>query len=370
MDATEMKLVNESLTGTVVDDRTTIIIGEDMIVECKCPISVFTKHVEIMSDSTKVVRKLILKCTDKNNPCIGRPTNDGISFGRFEVPERTIEQIDVCNVMIECHANEGSPAFTLGSYGWRKVPNIAYYRNGSLACPETLGTRRMLDDIQSYSGSTKCTGAAHYYLEGEDISGLISDKRREYVNTVLKYHNVDESMLMDCGIVTLKCASESAAYLDQDKLMQIINFNSRRTSSVMMLRTCLLLDLPIEWSHNMEFKFEINKSDALIRRYFDDESIPEDAEFDTYRAQSIAMLCIYMVPNMEIPYDKKMEIMYEMIPTYNFQFTSGMSHEDTVKAYLNEGLLINDIYTVGSEEQYLKDEYRDTILKLDGTSMF
>ena len=145
------------------ENNDTLFIDKDTEIKDECPCRIRGDKSVIRFTGNPGVF-LELYSTDRQQPCIGYHTNANLSYGRFELCWSQVEKIIVDGINIVCYPNKENPNFALGTYGLSYVPKIECINGGSIQCPELTGTRVMTDDIQTYEGSTKCTGAAIYHI--------------------------------------------------------------------------------------------------------------------------------------------------------------------------------------------------------------
>ena len=138
-------------------------VSGDSTIEAECPIQTTSDELIIAGEDGRV--KLTVRATGKMQPAIGTLTHTGMSFGRWcpgrnPIP-RTITIVGFIDVVLE----SAVPGFTIGRYGTNAMPPVYLREHATLTAPESKGCRQMINNIQSFEGSTKLLGNCEYVYE-------------------------------------------------------------------------------------------------------------------------------------------------------------------------------------------------------------
>lgn len=340
MDYADLAHVNEPLKVEVSGDVATVIVSDDMAVSCCVPIPIekSVKEVVIKPDRP-VLRNLVLMPTEGMQPCIGPTTSTNLSFGRFSLSGAEYNKLIIDNVNVICLPNEANPDFALGTYGKQYVPEIQLLRDGSIQCPETTGTRIMINNIQHYAGSTKLTGEAVYKCvkPGEDMRYYMTDVQKEYTAKIYdKNPDIANMLTPMVSELAMKSILDVMQFTDIRDINAWISPNNPNSGTFyMLMRTCELTGMEYFYARRAEFLFEVKKADFIQETYFGKyKELPEsEAEtMDIPKASSIVMR--YIIDSMAWK-EHAYEIAYELIPTYFWTFTK-KPHKEEVDLFLEQ----------------------------------
>lgn len=141
------------------NNATITLSGVNCIKACSCPLQA-SGTLTIKGTGT-----LLIECTESVNPCIGKKTHTGMSYGRWcPGTDKPLDEIIIDGVSVTLKSKV--PNFALGSYGGSYVPKITCINDGELICPETTGTRVILKSgAEGLCGSTKREAPAIYEIQ-------------------------------------------------------------------------------------------------------------------------------------------------------------------------------------------------------------
>ena len=263
-------------------------------------------------------------------PVIGPKTNDGLSFGRYELARGSFDElvIDGCDVTLETKAVEN---FTIGVYGLEKVPTITLLSNARLTCPETSGTRVMQVGPEALMGSTKHSRPSRYIVikPGEKPSDYV----REEVKVIMK--EISSLTGKFDEVVSFKTserfAMEALQLLKLDNNLDVTfllngEYEYQRLCNV---AACCYLSLPSECIAD-DIHYEMRRWPLLAERFNIDLS--EDSSFGEISHAIIRKLFSNYTFSSLSP--SKVRFIYELIPLYEFSF-SGKSDEECAEEWFN-----------------------------------
>lgn len=346
-----------AMSDVTVDACKKMVVDEDRVIQSVVPVCIDENCECLTISSEKDGVTLTLIAEEPMQPCIGPQTHTGMSYGRFTLSRYTLKKIVVDRIRVICLPHNLNPNFSIGTYGYREVPIIECINGGSIECPESYGTRLMVDNIQSYECSTKLTGCATYMIlePGQSPNEFMTDEQKALRDEIAEYvpqlaKRIDYSYNIE-GLKKLVEVSKLVTVSDPTY------WRDRRSAGYyMMLRTCAILQLPLDWAHKQEFVFEGEKLGALIERYF-----AGNIDFDKFSVEkAIALAMLYELvfkkdhPNEEF----RWEYAYEMIPSYYYNFIHGVPHYKNVLHFLeislDEGIV--NMYECGFLQDYVKME--------------
>lgn len=261
-------------------------------------------------------------------PVIGPKTNDGLSFGRYELARGSFDElvIDGCDVTLETTAVEN---FTIGVYGLEKVPTITLLNNARLTCPETLGTRVMQIGPEALMGSTKHSRPSKYIVikPGEKPSDYI----REEVKVIMK----DISAITDKFDDVVSCKTSERFAMEA---LTLLNFNNDLDVTFLLngeyeyqrlcnVAACCFLSLPDECITD-DIHYEIKRWPILAERFGIDVS-----KNDSFGSISHSIIKkIFNSQKFSSLTPCEVRFVYELIPLYEFSF-SGKSDEECAEEW-------------------------------------
>ena len=264
-------------------------------------------------------------------PCIGTETHTGMSYGRFELRDSSLKRIIIDGVNVVCLPHESNPAFSVGAYGYKSVPEIKCINGGTIQCPEMTGTRFFRNDIIKHEGSTKLTGKASYYIvrPGESVDKYFSDEQLEVLKQIQQItHEYDDKITPEFPVKALKSLLEVSKYVIVNDI-SYWNNGLNSATYFMTLRTCALLGMDYGNADGTEFLFESLKMDNFILCHFND---PKDR--DVVNCAIIVMGYIFATEESE---ELKWEKCYEVIPSYFWDFKPGdRTHQEEVIMFMNQ----------------------------------
>lgn len=304
------------------------------VVPINCDRATTTKVV-IKKDNCVGTPTLILEASQAMQPCIGYKTNTGMSYGRFGINGHSLYDIVIDGVIVDCVPNSKNVGFSLGTYGKEEVPRVQCINGGILRAPEMNGKRIMIDNICSYSGSTKLTGTADYYIleNGGQPEKFCSQEWHELKAAIVKErYDLHSSITYRVGIRYLRILKEllDLGCIIQKEDMHLFEGQYNDTYA-MVLRTAKILCMHSSTVTSQELLFEITKANH-IREMFYDTWIEDNVCTDV----CLAMLYFltYDSPNKALLWEQA----YESIPTYYYQFERGRTHKEHVVAFIKEHL--------------------------------
>lgn len=273
---------------------------------------------------------------DELQPLIGPTTHDGMSYGRWSPVESSVvlKNITVSDVIVKIQTDE---PFTIGSYGYEKVPTVTVKGNGDLLCPERTGTRLLLKRPVAPQGSTKISGRCRYCISYKpDYSDVpLTDYAQECKDEIMQLNPkwaekvtpfVPEGNLT-IAIDLLKFASD----LDISLLFCPTDYSTAPT----IVKGACILGVPSELVRFDEFYWYLNKCTWLLRK-----AGYTDTEIANMKGYSKAIAeyarTIYDMP-VEDMNPIAIRTIYEMIPEYEFSF-AGKDYAQCAEEFLAIGL--------------------------------
>lgn len=318
---------DENNTVTVSGEYTESVRVEDTLV-CNGDTTI-TADVPVctgQSDTLKIKGNgiLILSCTEPKQPCIGVRTWTDMSFGRWspaDYPSKC-KRIIVDGVRVVCVSM--TPNFSLGSYNYEEYPTIECVNGGSIDCPEVRGKRFLKVKAFPPSGSTKISKRAEYVVGeenlfdekqkeliavlGDEWAGKVSYKATEpFLNAAIYLLSLNP----ECDVTPLVCGECSG--------------------SKMIARTMAVLGMPVSSFSIAEFLFEEAKYKFLLEKYGSGEN--EDSDPDKVVR---SMMHRIFGDDFDALSDWDALTVYEMIPSYFFQFDSKVSDRENAKRFFEE----------------------------------
>ena len=302
----------------------------DYILMIDGKVTIITANPIVAYDHVKISgvpgSKLTLIGMRPDQPCIGTVTNTGLSYGRWEPSIRCTKEIVVENVTVECQSSD--TAFSIGAYDWEEVPKIVCINGGRLICPETEGTRVLRKHGTCPNGSTKRISYPVYEIvkTGDTPLNSLSAKCKSIL------HEIDDIVIGYDKYVTYKTTEKCLAMALE--LLRINNSLDVSTiiagvpeTQLFMYRTAAVLRMPKEYVKTREeFAFELSKLNWVAAKFY------------------CALIEAHPKYNWNLMYFLKekfewneylMNILYELIPSYAYNFT-GVKVND-VEKYLTLG---------------------------------
>lgn len=264
--------------------------------------------------------KLIV--TGSMQPAIGVKTDTRLSYGRYQIGYGVLNLIilDNVNVTIENSVD----GFSLGTYGIEECPQIELLNNSKLNCPEMNGTRFMKVGPEYVAGSTKHSRPCEYVIVKDvtDTESLISDEvkqLREQIGEINKKYYNSVNMY-----TTVKGAT---AALELLKLNPSLNVSMLLYGdSNYITETCCVLGLPEYIYKRDEFTFEMTRWPYIHKteKCTCNVEVWEDISKEIINKK-------FNKPFEELtPFEVR--YVYEMIPTYAFNF-SGKTMEEAAREW-------------------------------------
>lgn len=267
--------------------------------------------------------KLIV--TGNMQPAIGVKTSTGLSFGRYQVGYGILNLIVLDNVDVTIENSVEN--FSLGTYGIEEYPRVELLNNAKLSCPETNGTRFMKVGPEYVAGSTKHSRPCTYVIVKDltDTEGFISDEvkqlRKQICEINSKYY----------GSVNMYTTVKGA-----EKALELLKLNPSLDISLLLYNdcnyikeTCCVLGLPEYIYKKEEFTFEMTRWPYIHK--------VEQCTCDVEDWEGISKEVINKKFNK--PFEEltpfEVRYVYEMIPTYSFNF-SGKTNEEAAKEWYDE----------------------------------
>lgn len=270
--------------------------------------------------------KLTLIGMSQGQPCIGTVTNTGLSYGRWEPAIRCTKEIIVENVTVECQSNDA--AFSIGAYDWEEVPKIVCINGGKLICPETEGTRVLRKHGTCPNGSTKRISYPVYEIvkTGDTPLNSLSAECKSIL------HEIDDIVTGYDKYVTYKTTEKCL-----EMALELLKINNSLDVSTIiagvpetqlfMYRSASILRMPKEYVHTREeFAFELSKLTWVAAQFY--------GSMVEARSEYSWNLMYFLKEKFEWN-EYLMNILYELIPSYAYNFT-GVKVND-VEKYLTLG---------------------------------
>lgn len=308
-------VASEENHHTLMIDGEVTVIADNPIVACDC-----------VKISGVPGSKLILSGMSPNQPCIGSVTNTGLSYGRWEPAIKCPKEIVVDNVIVECQS--ANPVFSIGAYDWEEVPKIVCINGGKLICPETEGTRVLRKHGTCPNGSTKRISYPVYeiFKTGDTPLNSLSAECKSIL------HEIDDIVTGYDKYVTYKTAEKCL-----EMALELLKINNSLDVSTIiagvpetqlfMYRSASILRMPEEYVHTREeFVFELSKLTWVAAQFY--------GSMVEARSEYSWNLMYFLKEKFEWN-EYLMNILYELIPSYAYNFT-GVKVND-VEKYLTLG---------------------------------
>ena len=313
--------VYSSFVASEKNDYTLMVDGKVTIIADN-PIVAYD-HVKI---SGVPGSKLTLIGMSPDQPCIGSVTNAGLSYGRWEPAGRCPKEIVVDNVTVECQSV--NTAFSIGAYDWEEVPKIVCIDGGKLICPETKGTRILRSHGTCPNGSTKRISYSVYEIVRKEDTPLNSLSAE--CKSIL--HEINDIVVGYDKDVTYKTTERCLAMALE--LLQLNNSLNVSTivagvpeAQLFMYRSATVLRMPKKYVNTREeFTFELSKLAWVANKFY--------GSMVEARSEYSWNLMYFLKEKFEWN-EYLMNILYELIPSYEYNFT-GVKVND-VKNYLTLG---------------------------------
>lgn len=264
-------------------------------------------------------------------PCIGRSTNTGLSYGRWSRDSScSLKKIILENIHLYLESKVTN--FSLGAYNDENYPEIEMKGESSvIGCPEMGGTRILVHKARHPDDSTKYSELPEYVIirpeqKEDDLMSeeLLSIKEKiASINPVMadKVNLFTSYSLATNGFELLKLKPD----LDISSLLDKPTINASDHTIV----CCTVLGLPVSLAKHGEFNFELAKIQELLKQY---EEYDDNDENLLHRICKIVRR-IYSNKDFKqlSAWDKR--IIYEMIPAYQFEFKGTI--EESVEKFYN-----------------------------------
>lgn len=302
--------LNEANNRLVIDGDTTIV-GEIAVMAG-------AEEIVIVGNGT-----LTLKSTEPTQPCIGSKTYTGMSFDRWSPVPCMCKKIIIDGVRVVCESN--TPCFSLGAYNYENYPEVECCNGGSLECPEMTGPRFLKYKAFPPEGSTKISEYAVYVIGKEN---LYDEAQLELIEELHKY----QEDLQVSYKVPVKALEEAIKLLKMNPACDITALvNGECVQNNMMARTICVLGMPSSAFTSSEMTFELTKLSFLRRTY-------KRAELED--ADVIVRGIVHRIFGDDFSKlsDWDVEVIYEMIPSYCFNFDNSESHRHNVERFLDAGI--------------------------------
>jgi hypothetical protein len=266
-------------------------------------------------------------------PCIGPETNDGMSYGRWEPDEyNKLKKIVIDGVRVELRPCE--EAFSIGGYNFKEYPTVELVNGGELInCPELTGERILVKIAYPPDGSTKICERPIYKIikPGTDLSEYLSVDQKNLI-TYLK--SVNRNDLAE--LVNMK-TSNYAINRTRDLLSINPNANigplidGKHDRHLFMVECACVLDIDVSQSALSEFMFEGYKYDTLRERYERFDTYPDKEDYN----KVICTIAHGMYDNRDWQdlTEWEQKVVYEMIPSYCFNFNNYPSKNEAARAF-------------------------------------
>lgn len=315
-----VRLVEDRTESIVLtDDCFTLDVSGDVTVKANVPIVCNTKCVVIKGEGS-----LHLVATEFMQPCIGSETHTGMSYGRWSSDRCKCKQIIVDGARVECESL--TPNFSIGAYNYETYPEVTCKNGGELVCPETSAKRILKTKAYAPEGSTKISTTAEYILEGQDPFSDVQKKLiAEIVDIAPKWKGKIDFR------VTPEFLKKALALLRINPDCNIdMLINGKHPENSMICRTMCVLNLPDELWHGVGLFFEINKLQYLGK----------DMGFDFEGSGFSAIeVCEAVHRKYGDDFSKlsdwQIEEIYEIIPSYSFEFEHGVPHRVNAEKFFN-----------------------------------
>ena len=298
-----------------------LYIYGDCIIEGKCPIKVLEHQLVICKGrNVEGTPKVVIRATEKHQPCIGHPTNTNLSYGRYEINSNSLDKIvvDGCDVYLESKTEN----FTIGTFGKQEVPEVEVW-SGSFNCPEMFGTRVMKVTPEPLQGSTKHSRYAEYVIigKGKTEQDYLSDEVLELKKEIFEINpKQTEYIKLITSVKNIKTALELLRINNKLDCYFLLSGKFEHVQTH-ILKTCCVLNLYNDCCVSSEMQHEINKWECLGVR----NNLPKGVGL-----KELSKLIIEKISNGR-RYDELTDfekvMVYELIPIYLFDYADKSDDE-------------------------------------------
>lgn len=269
--------------------------------------------------------------TKVTQPLIGPQTYDNMSYGRWTPtsPHLQLMVIKVKGVDVTLCSNAD---FTVGAYGYEKVPTIMEFDGGRLDCPEKKGFRHLVERPEAPEGSTKIEGYCKYVIsdkeDGSDIE--LSEEAAELVSAIriIRPDVADEVTVFTPvrNLRSIKKLLELEPQINVELLLQ-----KRAFTNVASAECCCILGVPAEDYRTTEIMWMETKCTFLLKKAGYSEQEIKDIRGFSIPLAKYARQRFGEDPTKLTPF--QVRYIYEMIPEYEFYF-SGKTKEECAAEFL------------------------------------
>lgn len=305
-------------TIVLTEDCYTLDVRNDVTIEADVPIDVSKVAIAVIKGSGA----LYLKATEFMQPCIGSRTYTGMSYDRWTPNCCKCKKIIVDGVHVVCESI--TPNFTIGAYNFEEYPEIICLNGGELLCVETSAKRILKTKAYPPDGSTKISTVAEYVLEGQE---LFSAGQKKLISEINKVTSVWKDRISFKTTPQFLEAALELLQINPDCNVDML-VNGKYQKSVMICRTMCVLSMPERLYDARELLFEVNKLEFLEEEY--KFHITNDA------ALAVCELVHRIFgDDFNKLTDWQVEQVYEMIPSYFYQFEACVPHRVNAEKFFN-----------------------------------
>lgn len=300
---------NETLVLT--EDCYTLDVQNVATIQAAIPIEASTVETVVINGPGT----LCLKATEFMQPCIGSKTYTGMSYGRWTAHKCKCKKIVVNGARVVCEST--TPNFTIGAYNFEEYPKVICINGGEMICPETDAKRILKIKAYPPYGSTKISTIAEYVLEGQE---LFSEGQKKLIEEIAALAPAWK-MHIDYRATSkfLETALELLKMNPNCNVNMLVNGRYQRYA--MICRTMCVLGMPERLYNDAELLFESNKLEFLEKEF----KFPVTSKEDTALAVCELMHHVFGDDFSKLS-DWQVEQVYEMIPTYFYEFEPGVPH--------------------------------------------
>lgn len=306
-------------------DQDTLCVSGECTIKAEVPVVTQTK-VTIMGTQGSILH---LINTEAQQPCIGPVTRTGMSGGRWCPEGKCPTEIIIDGVHVICESRVDG--FTIGQYGdlSNTIPKITLVNGGKLTCPEMEGERVIIREASAPEGSTKISDSMAYAIRrpGQSDEDMYPQKKKELIAEV--------ESIIGRKVPTINLKTSERALSNAVKWLRLnpnlnpdFYLNGEREGGLYIKKCMMLLRMPDELFDAKEIFFEMyNKHQFIVDTFYG--GVKGEFSSDFYTA-------IKYLASLNMDNDYIREVMYDMIPAYEYHFKHNGSHYDEVVQYLSE----------------------------------
>lgn len=311
-------------------------VNEDSVIVSKDNVCINSTGYEGVIIKSNNNSRLTLEAGSQQ-PCIGLPTYTGMSYGRWSPAsiKCSLKKIIVDNVRLVLKSKVSN--FSVGAYNYEEYPEVILINGATIeGCPEVDGKRLLTHKAKAPEGSTKISDTPEYIIvkDGVQLSSdeLLAPQVKLYKELLTR--------------VDSKYAELVSVYSNPDLLREAVNLTKMKPDLDVSLllsdsrnfkRNCIavgtvVLGMKEAYADMPEITYEIEKVQFLKDKY--SELLDNTIDGAELQLADIARK-IYQNKDFNTLSDWDKKYIYEMIPSYQFDFDNYATEEENAKRFYN-----------------------------------